>query len=298
MFAPIPTPFDPKTLEVRHDWLANFLRHLAKSQLDGIVIGGSNGEFALQTLEERKEVFATTMEVVGNTKSLVAGTGAAGYIETLELTNYAHSLGFNIAMVITPYYYTIRLTDDALIEYYTKLADNTKIPILLYTIPRFTGVEISPEVVATLSAHPNIIGIKDSTGSLDTCKAYVEASKGQNFSVMGGSGSLLQDYMQAGARGGILGIANLYPQECKHLELTTKSVESSIVQDHLAKIDNLVGKIGFAGLKETITNMGFEMGVVRPPLMASKKSYRSEFAKLFNQPFPVHAFTDELSMNK
>jgi 4-hydroxy-2-oxoglutarate aldolase len=142
------------------------------------VVLGSTGEAILLSDEERREVLKCVRESAANEKVLVAGTGAESAIETLRLTEYAAELGYDIALVRTPHYYKGQMANPQnMLAFYRFVADRSPLPIVIYNFPQATGYDIPVEVVVELAEHPNLIGIKESSGSIEKVQKMAEQTR-------------------------------------------------------------------------------------------------------------------------
>lgn len=203
---PLVTPFNNEK-EIDSEKLRSLVSQVIDANIDFIVPCGSNGEAELMTLEERAAVIRT----VTNKSSVpvLAGTGHPGFAETRKQTELAVEAGADAALVVTPYYYT---HDQATLEtYYQKIADDSDIPIYLYSVPSKTGTELAPETVESLSYHKNIYGMKDSSGNLISLIQKNNLTN-DGFELFIGNGSLYAQGLDAGATGGILALANVVPE--------------------------------------------------------------------------------------
>ena len=161
IFPPVTTPFmDDK---VAYDKLASNIEKYGRTSLKGIVVLGSNGEYVSLSEEEKRKVVETVVQATPDHMSVIAGTGCESTRETIRLTADCAALGAHAALVVTPHYFGGKMTETALVKHYTTIADNSPIPIILYNVPKFTHVNLGVNIVARLSQHANIIGIKDST---------------------------------------------------------------------------------------------------------------------------------------
>jgi len=142
-----------------------------------MVVLGSTGEAVMLSDEERREVLRATAEVASPEKVLIAGTGAESVIETLRLTEIAAKFSYDIALVRTPHFYRPQMKPEALLAFYRTVADRSPLPVLLYTVPPFTAYDLPLEVITALAEHPNIIGIKESSGNVEKVAAMVQATK-------------------------------------------------------------------------------------------------------------------------
>ncbi len=177
LFPPITTPFYPDG-RVYHRKLEHNVDRYSRTPTQGIVVLGSTGEAILLSDEERREVLKTARDAASLDKVLIAGTGVESAAETIRLTEYAASIGYDVAMVRTPHYYKNQMKPLNVATFYRAVADHSPLPVVIYNFPQATGYDIPVEVVVELSDHPNIIGIKESCGVLDKVKAEVEGTAG------------------------------------------------------------------------------------------------------------------------
>ncbi len=176
IFPPITTPFYPDG-RVYLKKLEHNVERYSKTPVAGIVVLGSTGEAITLSDDERREVLKTSREVCAPHKVLIAGTGAESALETLRLTEYAAGLGYDAALVRTPFFYKPQLKPANILAFYRTVADHSPIPILIYSVPVFTGYDMPPELVIELANHPNIIGIKESGGDAEKIRRMVEGTK-------------------------------------------------------------------------------------------------------------------------
>lgn len=176
IFPPITTPFYPDGRVYYKKLEANVERY-SRTPCAGIVVLGSTGEAILLSDEERREVLKTAMTAAAADKVMVAGTGIESAIETLRLTEYAAELGYDAAMVRTPHYYKKQMLPANILAFYRTIADQSALPIIIYNFPQATGYDIPAEVVIELADHPNIAGIKESSGNLEKVKTMVDGTR-------------------------------------------------------------------------------------------------------------------------
>jgi len=233
--------------------------------IDGLVAGGSTGEFIYLTPEERLQLFERAVAACAGKVPVIAGTGFPDTGTTLQVTRAAQELGVDAAMVVTPYYYP--LPDEAMVAHYEAVARETNLPVLLYNMPAFTHVDLAPELVQRLARIEGIAGIKDSAGNLDALRAAVDGTP-DGFCALTGSFSLLVDAVQAGARGAILAVANLIPDECARLQRLAKTDPDAARRQHreLHALAAWVKAHGIPGIKHRLGELGRPAGVPRPPL--------------------------------
>jgi 4-hydroxy-2-oxoglutarate aldolase len=285
IFPPIPTPFLDG--EVAHDRLAENLEQWNKAPLKGYIVLGSNGEFPFLTTQEKFETVRTVVEAAKPAgKAVIAGVSCESARESIEHAKQASGLGTDFVIAVTPHYYKPKMTHEALTAYYAAVADASPVPLLIYSMPAYTGITVAPETVAELSKHPNIAGIKDSGGVMALTGAYV-AQSAPGFTVMAGSGSFLYPGMMVGCRGGILALANTCPRECCHLyELALEGghEEARELQLRLVEPNTAVtSRYGIAGLKYAMELFGYFGGEVRLPLMPASDEDRKSIEDIFRR---------------
>ena len=177
IFPPITTPFYPDG-KIYFRKLEQNVEHYSRTPAVGIVVLGSTGEAILLSDEERREVLKCARESAANEKVLIAGTGIESAIETLRLTEYAAELGYDVAMVRTPHYYKGQMANPQnMLAFYRFVADRSPLPVVIYNFPQATGYDTPIEVVVELAEHPNLIGIKESSGSIEKVQKMAEKTR-------------------------------------------------------------------------------------------------------------------------
>lgn len=268
IIAPAPTPFDDAQ-ELALDRLAENLARWQKSRLTGFAILGSTGEFVYLSHEEKKRVLARAREAVSADRVLLAGTGCESTRETVELTRWAAKTGYDFAMVVTPAYYKKAMTAEILHAHYLEVADRSEIPIVLYNVPVFTMLNMTPDLVVELAAHPNIVGIKDSAGDILQLQDICQRTPA-DFTTLTGGASVLLAALTVGARGAILAAANVAFDLCVDLQEAFERGEldrARELQKRLVPVNRAVtAEHGIAGLKALLDHMGFYGGPPRAPL--------------------------------
>lgn len=250
--------------------------------LAGYVVIGSTGESVLLSRSEAESILATVKEAAGRGKRLIAGTGAESTAETIERTKRAAELGYHFALVKTPYYYKPAYRPEVLIAHYRRVADASPIPILLYSVPIFTGVTLEAPEVATLSEHPNIVGIKDSSGHVMRVGEMVAAAQ-PDFQVLTGSAPTLLAGLTVGAKGAILALASGLPEKC--IELFELARAGNIerareLQNVVLKISKVVAsEHAIAGLKFLMDKRGYRGGIPRLPLVPISEAYKQRIVE-------------------
>ncbi len=176
IFPPITTPFYPDG-NVYFKKLESNVTQYSKTPVSGIVVLGSTGEAILLSDQERRDVLKLAREAAAPHKVLIAGTGIESAAETLKLTEYAASLGYDVAMVRTPHYYKSQMKPANMLAFYRMVADRSPLPVIIYNFPQATGYDIPAEIVIELAEHPNLIGIKESSGDVEKVRAMVQATR-------------------------------------------------------------------------------------------------------------------------
>jgi 4-hydroxy-2-oxoglutarate aldolase len=240
-----------------------------QTPLDGIVVLGSNGEAAQLDEVESDRVVAIVRDAVPRNRVLIAGTGRESTRATVAATRRAAAAGVDAAIVRTPSFFKPQMTSDVFVRHYTEVADASPVPVLLYNVTLYTGVNLSADAVERLASHPNIAGIKESGGDIGQIAEYV-ARTPDNFAVLAGSGTTLFHALCAGCTGAILAIAALFPGQCATMRTLVREGrldEARQLQRRLMSIARTVGSVyGVPGVKAALDLMGFAGGAPRPPL--------------------------------
>ena len=269
IMTPVPTPFDAAG-DVHLEALLGNLERWNQYDLRGYIVLGSNGEGVLLDPEEKVRVWKTARRAIPADKLLVAGTGAESTRQTIDITLRAAEAGADAALVVTPHYYGPAMKPDNLVEHYARVADASPIPILIYNVPKFTGVNVDAETVARAAAHPNIVGIKDTSGNITQLAETVRLA-GPGFGVLAGSANFLLAGLAVGATGGILALANIAPEkglEILRLFEAGAWEEAADLQRRMIPVNNAVtGRFGIPGLKAAMDMLGYYGGPVRSPLL-------------------------------
>ena len=176
IFPPITTPFYPDG-RVYFKKLEHNVERYSKTPVAGIVVLGSTGEAIMLSDEERRQVLKTARESCAPHKVLAAGTGAESALETLHLTEYAAELGYDVALVRTPFFYRSQMQPPNILAFYRTIADRSPLPVIIYNVPPFTNYDMPAELVVELSEHPNIIGIKESSGDVEKVRRMAQATR-------------------------------------------------------------------------------------------------------------------------
>lgn len=284
VFVPAITPFADD--EVLYERLKDNIRKFSNTKIKGYLALGSNGENKSLTIDERLKVLEVFTSNKGN-KIVMAGTGQESTRETISFSKEAVKLGADFVSVLTPSYFAKQIKDELLIDYYTEIAENVSVPILIYNAPGFAGgVKISPKAVSKLAVHPNIVGMKDS--STDGIIGFLSATRGiEDFSVIAGSANFFLTGLMCGATGGILSLANAFPEIC--CELYDKFIDGKIddainLHFKVFKLNSKVsGSGGVSAVKAAATIAGYHGGEPRRPLKALNPEQVEELRNYFKQ---------------
>jgi 4-hydroxy-2-oxoglutarate aldolase len=269
VFAALTTPFAQDGSVSLADLKHNVHRY-NQTDLAGYVAVGSTGESVLLTRAEMDGILVTVKEAAAEGKKLLAGTGAESTAETIERTKRAAELGYDAALVKTPYYYKPAYKPEVLIAHFRRVADESPIPVMLYSIPQYTGVALAAADVAALAEHPNIIGIKDSSGNVLGIGEIIGTGPPQ-FQVLVGSAATVYPSLAIGAQGAILALACALPEKCVALyELFRQGQHEKAreLQFVLARASKLiVSELSIAGVKHAMDHRGYRGGIPRLPLV-------------------------------
>lgn len=281
---PIATPF--LNDEIAFDKLAENLSKWNKTELSGYVVMGSNGESVFLTREEKLKLIEAVKRNIPEEKLLIAGTGSDSVRDTISLTNDSAKRGADYALILTPSFYKSEMKPAAYIKYFFAVADRTSIPVIIYNVPKFTGVDIEAETVAKLSMHPNIVGIKNSAENLRQTTELISMT-GKNFATIIGTGSVLYSSLSVGAVGGILALANIAPNECvkiqKFVEEGNHSEALKLQQKMLPVNKAITAKYGVAGLKAALDMLGYFGGEPRLPLSPLQESDKENLKQVLTE---------------
>lgn len=282
VLGPVTTPFDAREDLDLGAFADNLRAHLADG-LHGIVICGSSGEAALLEDDERRRLAEAARSVLPSDRWLVVGTGSESTRQCVQRCRVAAAAGADAVLVVSPHYYSSAMTSEVLHAHFTRVADESPVPVLLYNIPKYAHFRLEPGLVARLATHENIVGMKDSAGDLDCLAAYVE-SQSDSFSVITGHGGSFASALRLGVRGGILAVA-LFAAELS-LEVWRahnegRRADADEAQRRLVPLAaEIVARMGVPGLKAAMAHAGRHGGRVRQPLLPLPASDERMVAEL------------------
>lgn len=284
IFPPITTPFEKG--KIAFDKLGINIEKLSRTGIAGIVVLGSNGEYVYLSEKEKREVIEAAVGAAPETMPVIAGTACESAFETIRLTCDSAALGARAVLLAPPHYYGGQMSDEALARFYTEVADNIPIPALLYNIPKFTHLNLAAGLVSRLSRHPNIVGIKDSSGNVNLLGQYLNLSE-SNFKVLVGTAGVLFSGLSLGCAGGIVAMANVAPQACVEILAAVDQgdfQEARRLQLRMLPVNNAVTlTYGIGGLKAAMDMLDYFGGEPRLPLLPATEQERAEIRTILIQ---------------
>ncbi|GMV10929.1 MAG: hypothetical protein AMXMBFR55_26630 [Gemmatimonadota bacterium] len=285
IFGPVITTFDRRGELDLDAFGANLKAHIAAG-LDGVLVAGSTGEAALLEESERLRLVEMARSVIPASRQLLVGTGAESTKACVRRCREAAERGANACLVVAPHYYSNAMSTAALQAHYERVADESPVPILLYNIPKYMHFRLEPELVARLAEHDNIIGMKDSSGDLETMAKYLLAQTPHFGIVTGHAGSWLKA-IHMGVVGGIMAVALFAPeltQEIARLAKAKQEPEASEAQRRLTPLGmEIVGRMGIPAVKVAMQRVGLHGGPVRLPLLDLSPSDADLVAELLRE---------------
>ncbi len=283
---PIATPFIDGKLTP--DRLKKNFKQWNRTGLSGYLVLGSNGEAVYLNEKEKIKALEVSREAIPTSKIMLVGTGMESTQETIRFTNQAAKIGADCALVVTPCYFKGSMKPQILYDHFISVAESSRIGILIYNVPQFTGINMEPEWVARLSEHPNIKGIKDSSGNIGQLSEIIHLSQ-RGFAVFVGSAPVFFPALCMGAVGGILAVANVVPQEWVQIQTLFnkgKTDEARALQNRLTPLARAVTtKYGIGGLKMAMDLAGYFGGNPRLPLKKPGKDVEEELKRLLSSSF-------------
>jgi 4-hydroxy-tetrahydrodipicolinate synthase len=275
---PLVTPFDADGA-VDEERLRAVARWVADGGVDFVVPCGSNGEAELMTLQERAEVVRIVADEVS--VPVLAGTGHPGFVETREQTRRAREAGADGALVVTPFYFSHG--QEALRAYYERLADESDIPIYLYSVPSKTGTALDPETVGALAEHDNVAGMKDSAGDMVRFGRERRVA-GPDFDLFVGSGSLYATALDAGAEGAVAALANVVPGLAAGVRARHEADDHAGARELCATAvelnEAITSRHGVPAVKAAMRHRDVPAGHVRSPLQPLDEETAAEVRTL------------------
>lgn len=282
---PMITPFKENG-DVDYDGFISNILKWNEDRLTGYLVNGSNSETAYLSEEEKLELVRLTVDNAGSGMHVMAGTGMESARETISFTNKCARLGAQSALVLTPFYYSGAMNSAALIKFFTEVADNSDIPILIYNVSKFTHVNIGADAVGALSRNPNIVGMKDSNGDVPQLATFLRVAD-PSFKVMTGTFSAWFPALALGVTAIISAMANCCPNEIAEVQelFDAGNWESArAVYQRMFPVNAAVtGTYGISGLKYVTDRMGYKGGYVRNPLSDSTTDDKAKLDEILKK---------------
>jgi len=260
------TPFTEDGKHVNEEALRSLVNSCIDLGVSGVVPCGTTGEFVNLTTDEKKKVIDIVIDEVNGKVKVVAGTGASGTDQALEMTRYAKDAGADAALIVTPFY--LKPADRGIYEHFDTIASQVELPIILYNIPQCTGLPLPWQMVEDLAQIPNIVGLKDSSGELRNILAVLEKVR-DKINVLCGHDEIVVGALAAGCSGAILASANFIPDIWVKIYDSVQRGDLKTAQEQqyrVQKIARIIARSGPVGTKEALNMMGLKVGPVRLPL--------------------------------
>jgi len=272
------TPFT-RGGELDEEALRACVRFWVESGVSGLVPCGSNGEAPYLSREERRRVIQIVLDEVNGKVPVIAGTGSMSTRETIMFTKDAKDLGVDAALVVTPFYF--KLSNREINEHYRALLETVDLPVILYSVPKFTGFSLEPTVISKLvSEYENVVGVKDSSGSIGTITEIIRLV-GDRISVLAGAADVTLPTLMLGGRGAIIAVANVFPKLCNNLYEAFREgnyEEASKLQQRVSYINEVLVKRHnqLSAIKEALKLRGLPSGYPRKPVLPLENGERKE----------------------
>ena len=283
---PLVTPFDEDG-DLDEDRLTHLIDWLIDRDVDFLVPCGSNSEAELMSVEERARVVEIVVERAPDDVPVLAGTGHPGLRETLHQTELAAKAGADGALVVTPFYFGH--DQETLAAYYRRVADESSIPIYLYSVPQLTHVTLEPDAVGELATHPNVVGMKDSSGNIEAFQRE-RRLVGEDFELFVGNGGVFAHALAAGADGAVLALANIAPERTAEVYRLHRAGEGEAARELASELVELnravTARFGVPGLKSAMRARGAPAGYARAPHRPVDEKTAAELESLLSAARP------------
>jgi 4-hydroxy-2-oxoglutarate aldolase len=281
VFPPLVTPFN-RSGGIDFSHFRENVKSYAGTGVAGIVIAGSTGEAPYLTEQERVKLVEAARDLVRPPQILIVSTGLESTLLTIKLSREAIARGADAILVITPNYFKVRMADATTqLGYYRAVADSVRRPTIIYNIPQFTGIRMAPETIAALSRHPNIAGLKESSGDLTYDRSILRSVR-RGFRFFTGYPPIFLDVLRSGGAGGVLGQANYAPELCVGIYEAFQNRQFKLARDLQRRLtclaENIAVPFGVAGVKAAVQLRGLHGGAPRAPLAPLGASARKVIA--------------------
>ena len=286
VFPPVPTPFDEATGEIDLPALSKNLDRVLRAPITGVLVLGSNGEAGLLEESEAEAIVVAARDSVPPDRTLLVGAGRESTRATVAACVRAAANGADIVLVRAPSFFKNQMTHDALVNHYRAVADASPVPVMLYNVPGMAGFSFTLPMVRALAAHPNIIGMKETSNDLERLGQFAAISD-TDFDVLIGWAPVAHAAAVAGARGAIIAVANVLPDVCVELwglATSGQHQQARELQRRITPIAQLVSSVhGVAGLKCALDEIGAYGGPVRAPLLNVSASVAADIREALVQ---------------
>lgn len=274
----IATPFDENGVNFKV--FGNLIEQQISEGVDSIIVCGTTGEASTMTDKERRDTIKFVVDKVNKRIPVIAGTGSNNTMAAIEMTKYAESVGVDGALVVTPYYN--KTTQKGLIEHYKAIASNTSLPIIVYSVPGRTGVNVLPETCLELSKIENIVAIKEASGNISQV-AKIASLCGENLNIYSGNDDQIVPVLSVGGIGVISVLSNLYPKYthemvCDYLNGNTEEATKRQLAC-LDLVDNLFSEVNPIPVKAGLNMIGYDFGIPRLPLIEMSENKKENLKR-------------------
>jgi 4-hydroxy-2-oxoglutarate aldolase len=284
IFPPLPTSFD-NSEELNPDKIAFNIGRLSRFNLAGFLILGSNGEMVMLSHDEKVRAYNAARAAIPNNKIMLAGTGTESTRETILLSKEAAKAGADAVLVLNPCYYKGLMTTETLKTHYQAVADASPVPVIIYNMPANTGIDMTADQIVAISAHDNIIGMKDSGGNVVKMGDILSQVK-PGFQILAGSAGFLLPALAMGAVGAIMALANIAPAQCIGIHeafLRGDISAARAIQHEMIPVNTAVtSRWGVPALKAAMDHLGLYGGPARKPLQPLKPEIREQLFEILS----------------
>ena len=278
----IATPFTASG--INYDAFGELIEDQIKNNIDAIIVCGTTGESATMSKEEKKELIKYAINKINKRTKVVVGTGSNNTINAIEMSKFAEETGADALLVVTPYYN--KTTQAGLIAHYKAIAESVNIPIIMYSVPSRTGVNILPETCLELSKIDNIVAIKEASGNISQV-AKIASLCGDNLDIYSGNDDQIIPVLSLGGKGVISVLSNIMPKythDMVYKYLNGELQEATKMQlEALELIDMLFCEVNPIPVKYALNAIGYNYGIPRLPLVELPKDKQEKMVKVLKK---------------
>ncbi len=278
----IATPFTDKG--INYQSFETLVEDQIKNDIDAIIVCGTTGESATMSEDEKKSLIKYSIDKINKRTKVIIGTGSNNTIKAIEMSKYAEKAGADALLIVTPYYN--KATQKGLVAHYKAIADSVNIPIIVYSVPSRTGVNILPETCLELSKIDNIVGIKEASGNISQI-AKTASLCGDNFDIYSGNDDQIIPILSLGGKGVISVLSNIMPKythDMVYKYLNGEIKEATKMQlDVIELIDMLFCEVNPIPVKYALNLMGYDYGIPRLPLTELSDSNKDKMVKVLKK---------------